>query len=146
MVSGFKNKIYFPLACATARLLAFAKPSLVSFQVKRTLGKSGSSRSLLPSVERLSTTNISVSFPFFSELQTYWEEEKQAPRLLKKFQEVQEVFNTNGITAQYRNYPDINFTKWDSLYYGSNYTRLQQVKNKYDPRNLFRYEQSIRNG
>lgn len=85
------------------------------------------------------------AFPFFSELQAYWDTEAQAPRLLKKFQEVQEVFSTNGITAQYRNYPDINFQKWDSLYYGGNYARLQLVKNRYDPRNLFRYEQSIRN-
>jgi FAD/FMN-containing dehydrogenase len=91
-----------------------------------------------------------ASFPhraciYFSELQTYWQNEKQAPRLLKKFEEVQQIFTANGIHTQYRNYPDINFKNWDSLYYGSNYARLQQVKNKYDPGNLIRHEQSITN-
>jgi hypothetical protein len=91
-----------------------------------------------------------ASFPhreyiYFSELQTYWENEKQAPRLLKKFEEVQQIFTANDIHTQYRNYPDINFKNWDSLYYGSNYARLQQVKNKYDPNNLIRHEQSIQN-
>jgi FAD/FMN-containing dehydrogenase len=85
------------------------------------------------------------AFIYFSELQTYWENEKQAPRLLKRFEEVQNIFTTNGIHTQYRNYPDINFKNWDSLYYGSNYARLQQVKNKYDPGNLIRHEQSIQN-
>lgn len=82
---------------------------------------------------------------YFSELQTYWDNEKQAPRLLDKFQQVQQLFIDNGITTQYRNYPDINFRNWEGLYYGANYTRLQQIKNKYDPKNLFRHEQSIRN-
>lgn len=85
------------------------------------------------------------AFPYFSELQTYWDTEKQAPRLLQKFQEVQEFFIANGITTQYRNYPDINFKNWDALYYGSNYSRLQQIKNRYDPHNLVRHDQSIKN-
>jgi FAD/FMN-containing dehydrogenase len=86
------------------------------------------------------------AFPYFSELQTYWETEKQSPRLLARFEEVQNIFTTNGIHTQYRNYPDINFKNWDTLYYGSNYARLQQVKNKYDPNNIIRHEQSIKNG
>jgi FAD/FMN-containing dehydrogenase len=81
---------------------------------------------------------------YFSELQTYWENEKQSPRLLKKFQEVQDIFAQNGIHTQYRNYPDINFKNWETLYYGDNYKRLQQVKNKYDPGNFIRHEQSIK--
>ena len=85
------------------------------------------------------------AFPYFSELQTYWENEKQAARLLKKFEEVQNIFTGNGIHTQYRNYPDINFTNWDALYYGSSYTRLQKIKNKYDPGNLIRHEQSVKN-
>ncbi len=85
------------------------------------------------------------AFIYFSELQTYWQNERQAPRLLKKFEEVQQIFTANGILTQYRNYPDINFKNWDSLYYGNNYARLQQVKNKYDPNNLIRHGQSIQN-
>ncbi|MGG9964028.1 FAD-dependent oxidoreductase [Ferruginibacter sp. SUN106] len=86
------------------------------------------------------------AFPYFSELQTYWENEKQSIKLLQKFQEVQNIFTTNGIHTQYRNYPDINFKNWDTLYYGSNYTKLQQLKNKYDPGNIIRHDQSIKNG
>lgn len=85
------------------------------------------------------------SFPYFSELQTYWENEKQSVHLLEKFQLVQNIFTANGIHTQYRNYPDINFKNWDALYYGNNYARLQQVKNKYDPANVIRHEQSIKN-
>jgi FAD/FMN-containing dehydrogenase len=86
------------------------------------------------------------AYPYFSELQTYWENEKQSTRLLKQFQEVQNIFTSNGINTQYRNYPDINFSNWDALYYGKNYSRLQKVKNKYDPGNLIRHQQSIKNG
>lgn len=84
------------------------------------------------------------AYPFFSELQTYWENPVQEKKLLEKFQLVQDVFNSNGIKAQYRNYPDIQFSNWPELYYGSNYARLQEIKTKYDPDNIFRYEQSIR--
>ncbi len=85
------------------------------------------------------------SFPYFSELQTYWEAEKQGKRLMEKFQAVQNIFNENGITAQYRNYPDINFKNWSSLYYGAGYTRLQKIKQQYDPANIIRHDQSIKN-
>lgn len=91
------------------------------------------------------------SFPhrscnYFSELQTYWELPSQEKRLLQRFEEVQQIFSGNGITAQYRNYPDINFQNWPQLYYGNNYKRLQAIKAKYDPDNIFRYEQSVQKG
>ena len=86
------------------------------------------------------------AFPYFSELQTYWETPSQQKRLLEKFEQVQQVFSSNGIKAQYRNYPDINFSNWPEMYYGSNYKRLQAIKAKYDPDNLFRYEQSVQKG
>ena len=80
---------------------------------------------------------------YFSELQTYWEQPSQEKRLLQQFQHVQEVFIKHGITAQYRNYPDINFTNWKEYYYSKNYARLQKIKQKFDAANLFRYEQSL---
>jgi hypothetical protein len=86
------------------------------------------------------------AYPYFSELQTYWETTMQEKRLLDKFEQVQQVFTSNGIKAQYRNYPDINFTNWPELYYGSSYKRLQTIKARYDPNNLFRYEQSVQKG
>jgi len=91
---------------------------------------------------------VTSAFPhrdclYFSELQTYWEQPSQEKRLLQQFQQVQEVFVNHGITAQYRNYPDINFINWKEYYYSKNYTRLQKMKQKFDSANLFRYEQSL---
>lgn len=83
-------------------------------------------------------------FPYFSELQTYWEQPLQQKRLLERFQQVQDIFREHGIHAQYRNYPDSNFINWPASYYGSNYKKLQLIKATYDPDNIFRYEQSIK--
>ena len=84
------------------------------------------------------------AFPYFSELQTYWDRPAQSKRLLDAFELVQKMFSNHGITAQYRNYPDINFTNWELMYYGSNYKRLQEVKKKYDPNNVIAHPQSIK--
>lgn len=82
---------------------------------------------------------------FISELQTYWENNKQGEGLMKQFKIVQNIFTEHGISAQYRNYPNLNFKNWETAYYGENYSRLQTIKNKYDPDNLIKYEQSVRN-
>ena len=80
---------------------------------------------------------------YLSELQTYWRQESQTDKMIKAFEEVQQIFYANGIKQQYRNYPDINLKNWQSAYYGENYSCLQKVKSKYDPENIFRYEQGI---
>lgn len=81
--------------------------------------------------------------PYLSELQAYWDHKNQEAKLLEGFERVQQLVLQHGITAQYRNYPDINFQNWQEAYYGANFTKLQKIKQQYDPDNLFRYEQSV---
>jgi hypothetical protein len=53
----------------------------------------------------------------------------------------------------YVNYPDIDLgdprlntsgQPWHTLYYQTNYPRLQQIKGRWDPLNTFRHGQSVR--
>lgn len=84
------------------------------------------------------------ALPFLSELQAYWEKPETETKLVETFEEIQSIIKKNGITAQYVNYPDLNFENWQEAYYGKNYERLQQVKKKFDPDNNIRHEQSIK--
>ena len=84
------------------------------------------------------------SFPYLSELQSYWDNASQGKSFLEKFEEIQQLFHNAGISAQYRNYPDINFPNWETAYFGKNYGKLQQIKSQLDPEDLFHFEQSVR--
>ena len=44
----------------------------------------------------------------------------------------------------YVNYPDADLVDWQTLYYKQNYRRLQQVKARWDPNDVFNHSQSIR--
>ena len=47
------------------------------------------------------------------------------------------------LEGAYQNYADANLANYMQDYYGPNVDRLIEVKTKYDPYNMFRYEQSI---
>jgi hypothetical protein len=81
--------------------------------------------------------------PFLSELQAYWDVPKREQFLTEGFNDIQALFAANGVNAHYVNYPDIGFKNWEQAYFAGNYTRLQEVKRKYDAGNIFRHGQSI---
>jgi len=43
----------------------------------------------------------------------------------------------------YQNYVDPALTNWQQAYYGANYTRLTQVKARYDPDRVFTFPQAV---
>lgn len=44
----------------------------------------------------------------------------------------------------YQNYVDAALPDWSSRYFGANYAKLQAVKAKYDPQDVFQFAQSVR--
>nr|WP_201749152.1 BBE domain-containing protein [Micromonospora acroterricola] len=47
------------------------------------------------------------------------------------------------VDGAYVNVPNIGMAEWETAYWGRNFPRLRKVKAKYDPHNVFQYEQSI---
>ncbi|MET7707542.1 FAD-binding oxidoreductase [Micromonospora sp. NPDC005413] len=47
------------------------------------------------------------------------------------------------VNGAYVNVPNIGMAEWETAYWGHNFDRLRRVKAKYDPHNVFQYEQSI---
>ncbi|MFC9281312.1 FAD-binding oxidoreductase [Streptomyces collinus] len=47
------------------------------------------------------------------------------------------------VNGAYVNVPNIALQDWETAYWGSNYSRLRRLKAKYDPHNIFQYDQSI---
>lgn len=45
--------------------------------------------------------------------------------------------------SYYQNYPNSEYKDWQEGYFGGNYRRLRDIKTKWDPENVFHYEQSI---
>ncbi|MFG1919429.1 FAD-binding oxidoreductase [Micromonospora sp. NPDC048898] len=47
------------------------------------------------------------------------------------------------VDGAYVNVPNIGMAEWEEAYWGRNFPRLRKIKAKYDPHNVFQYEQSI---
>ncbi|GAA2758951.1 FAD-binding protein [Actinopolymorpha rutila] len=47
------------------------------------------------------------------------------------------------VDGAYVNVPNIGMAEWETAYWRSNFCRLRKIKSKYDPTNLFQYEQSV---
>ena len=80
---------------------------------------------------------------FLCEVQAYWESPGQREKLVNGTARIREHL-ARHISAHYRNYPSVDFPHWEQAYYGENYAKLQQLKLRYDPENLFRHPQSVR--
>jgi len=82
---------------------------------------------------------------YLSEIQSYWGNPKDEPRLRKAVGTFEIRLRDNGIHDHYCNYPDLAYKDWPAAYYGeAGYQRLRKVKAQYDPDNIFSYAQSVR--
>ena len=84
-------------------------------------------------------------FSYLGESQAYWQSASHAAALREAIERMRNAISQAGVTSHYANYPDLAFKDWPTAYYGTeNYTRLQQLKQRYDPENRIRHPQSVR--
>ena len=83
-------------------------------------------------------------FPFLGELQSYYETPAREAAALAAVRALQTLFTAHGIVSHYSNYPDADLPRWDRAYYGDSLARLQELKHRLDPRNVFQHPQSLR--
>ncbi|MEF2095569.1 FAD-binding oxidoreductase [Bacillus sp. CFBP9009] len=79
---------------------------------------------------------------FYVEWTASWENNSQEAMNLASVERVRKLIKPY-VTGSYVNVPDQNIENFGKAYYGSNFARLQKVKAKYDPKNLFNFPQSI---
>ena len=76
----------------------------------------------------------------------YWNEQVQTQKniesVLKWQVEAKEIL-MQDLEGAYQNYADSGLKNHLKDYFGINVPRLKQVKSKYDPKNVFSFEQSI---
>jgi FAD/FMN-containing dehydrogenase len=79
---------------------------------------------------------------FYMEWDSPWTndtEEKQAIAWIEQFRGALQPY----VMGSYINVPDAASMTSGPTYYGNNLAKLQEVKRKYDPENVFHFEQSI---
>jgi FAD/FMN-containing dehydrogenase len=85
------------------------------------------------------------SAPYLLELNSAWLDPKDSERNISWTRENMQKFRKFSTGGAYLNHSGLN-EEGEALVkrtYGANYERLQQIKKKYDPGNLFRLNQNI---
>lgn len=83
---------------------------------------------------------------FLASMDTSWTADDTPERIdanLHWLDEFHHAMRPHLSGSVYQNFPDPELTDWAAAYYGGNYARLVEVKRKYDPDNVFHYDQSI---
>jgi FAD/FMN-containing dehydrogenase len=83
---------------------------------------------------------------FLAQYTTDWPSGAPADAVRRQQAWLQSFYGTGHRYASgqaYQNYIDPSLTNWKQAYYGANYSRLAQVKARYDPGRLFRFPQAI---
>ena len=73
---------------------------------------------------------------------TTWEEPEEEQQNIRWIERVRTTLSPYT-AGDYVNFPDLYIKDWPTAYYGRNLRRLQDVKTKYDPSNVFQFAQSI---
>lgn len=84
--------------------------------------------------------NVLCSLQYYVQWQTPSHAGAQM-KILKDFYESARPFMSGGA---YVNYCDLDLPDYTQAYWGANYSRLQNVKRKYDPSDVFRHAQSVK--
>lgn len=79
---------------------------------------------------------------FYVEWNASWEKKSQEAMNLESVERVRKLIKPY-VKGSYVNVPDQNIKNYGKAYYGSNFAKLQKIKEKYDPKNLFHFPQSI---
>lgn len=79
---------------------------------------------------------------FYLEWNTTWTQDSEASRNLALVARTHQLLNP-FVEGAYVNSPDQNIRNFGPAYYGTNFDRLQRIKAKYDPENVFYFPQSI---
>jgi FAD/FMN-containing dehydrogenase len=73
-----------------------------------------------------------------------WEHDADTAANVAWVDDLKEALRPHLSGESYQNYADEDLTDWAAAYHGSNYPRLQQVKARYDPTDLFHHPQTVR--
>ncbi|NBI27918.1 FAD-binding oxidoreductase [Chengkuizengella marina] len=79
---------------------------------------------------------------FYMEWNAKWTKDAEAQKNIRLVQNTRTELSPY-IVGSYVNVPDLGIKNFGQEYYGNNFSRLQQVKAKFDPDNIFNFAQSI---